>query len=274
MATFKAEKVKKTEIPPLLFPPVLEVIFELRWELEVIDQQQGRLRDPSYPMMYGRLYDRLQKEYPVIEDLPTTQVHPEAHPYVVRHRLRKEQNGYPLMQIGPGVATFNESKGYGWTNFKSSALRLIESVIDLYPDQQFPLNFVKAELRYLNGIKFDFAKEKALPFLSDKLHMNVALPEALFGDRCENDPHTVNLNLGYPLKKPLGHVALSANLGQLEGKTAYLTQTIIQSHGETLPSDVDGFETWLKEAHETAEHCFQVLYQGALMDKFCGLNHG
>ncbi len=74
MAIFKAEKIKKTETPPLLHPPLIEAIFELRWEIEN-DQQNGRMRDPSYPMMYGSLYERLKKDFPVIEDLPSVQAH-------------------------------------------------------------------------------------------------------------------------------------------------------------------------------------------------------
>ena len=42
------------QIPLLLYPPLIEVIFELHWELET-DKQTGRVRDPSYPMLYGRL---------------------------------------------------------------------------------------------------------------------------------------------------------------------------------------------------------------------------
>lgn len=271
MAIFKAEKVKKTEIPPLLFPPLAEAVFEVRWELQVVDQQTGRLRDPSYPMMYGRVYDRFQKDYPVIEDLPTTQIHPEANPFVVRHRLRKEQNGYPLMQIGPGVATINEAKGYSWSSFRAAILRLIETVIELFPTTNFPLNFIKCELRYVNGIRFDLTKDHPLKFLHEKLHLNLEPTADLFASGAfEDRPHTVHVNLAYPLKKPLGHLALSANLGQLDGKTAYLMQTIIQSNGEMVPSDSDSFDLWLKEAHDTAGGCFQALCKGALMDKFCG----
>ena len=270
MAIFKPEKIKKRETHPLLHPPLIEAIFELRWEIEN-DAQTGRMRDPSYPMMYGRLYERLKKDLPLIEDLPSTQAHPETTPFVPRHRMRKEANGYPLVQVGPGILTVNESKGYSWAGFRSLILRLIESVADLYPTNVLPLNFIKGEIRYVNGIRFDLARENPLSFLAEKLHMKMELDPEFFELNAMNErPNAVGLNLSYVIDKPIGNFAISANLGQFEGKPAFIQQTLIQSFGELTPSDANGFTPWLEEAHQIAENCFQVFYKGALMEKFSG----
>lgn len=270
MAIFKAEKIKKKETPPLLHPPVIEAVFEMRWEIES-DEQTGRMRDPSYPMMYGSLYERLKKDFPIIEDLPSVQAHPETTPFVPRHRMRKERNGYPLVQVGPGVITINMAKGYAWTPFRSIILRVIESVIDLYPTSSLPLNFIKAELRYVNGIRLDIARENPLQFLAEKLHMKLELdPEIFERNSIHERPNAVGLNLSYVLDKPMGHMAVAANLGQFEGKPAFIQQTVIQSFGELTPSDINGFTPWLEEAHMVAENCFQVFCKGELMEKFGG----
>ena len=71
-------------------------------------------RDPAYPLLYGRLYDRFKKDYAVVEDLPSVQAHPDASPYIVRHRMRKAAEKWPLVQVGPGVITVNEGKDYSW----------------------------------------------------------------------------------------------------------------------------------------------------------------
>jgi uncharacterized protein (TIGR04255 family) len=270
MPIFKPEKIKKPETPVLLHSPVIEVIFELRWEIEN-DQQTGRMRDPSYPMMYGRLYERLKKDFPHIEDLPSTQAHPETTPYVPRHRMRKEKNGYPLVQVGPGIITVNEAKGYSWSRFSALILRLIESITELYPTDGMPLNFIKSEIRYVNGIRFDLARENPLAFLAEKLHMKVELDSELFERNALHErPNSVGLNMTYALEKPMGNLGISANLGQFEGKPAFIQQTLIQSFGELVPADLENFSPWLEEAHEVAENCFQVFCKGALMEKFCG----
>jgi len=269
MTTFRSAKQKRN-IPLLLYPPLLEAIFELHWELQG-DKQSGRLRDPSYPMLYGRLYERFKKDFPLIEDLPSVQVHPEAGPYVVRHRMRKEKNGHPLLQIGPGVATVNEAKGYSWSSFQSLISRLVESLTDLYPTESFPLNFVRCEMRFLNAIRVDLQKENPLAFLAEKLHMKLEMDPDLFVlNELSESPLAVNLNIAYPLRKPMGNLALSAHLGQADGKPAYIFQTLIQSSGEWVPES-SGFDTWISEAHDAASNCFLALCKGPLMEKFCGI---
>jgi uncharacterized protein (TIGR04255 family) len=269
MTIFKAEKIKKTETPPLLHPPLIEAIFEIRWEIEN-DQKNGRMRDPSYPMMYGRLYERLKKDFPVIEDLPSVQAHPETTPYVPRHRMRKDKNGYPLVQVGPGIITLNFTKGYSWSSFKALALRIVESIIELYPTDVAMLNFIKSEIRFVNGIRFDIARENPLAFLADKLHMKIELSPEFAELPINERPNAMGLNLAYALEKPMGNLAVSANLGQFEGKPAIIQQTVIHSFGELVPTDASNFTPWLEEAHTVAENCFQVFCKGALMDRFCG----
>lgn len=271
MPIFKAEKVKKTETPPLLHPPLIETIFELRWELEQVGEKQQQLRDPSYPMMYGRLYERLKKDFPIVEDLPAMAAHPETAAYAPRHRMRKEKNGYPLIQVGPGIVTINDSKGYSWKAFRTLASRVAESIIELYPTTDKQINFIKVELRYVNGIRFDLARENPLSFLADKLHTKLEFSPELFELNALNErPNALGLNASYALEKPMGNLSLALNMGQFENKPAFIQQTVIQSFGELVPSDGDGLSSWLEESHKVAENCFNVFCKGPLMDKFGG----
>lgn len=269
MNTFRSEK-HKNKVPLLLYPPLIEAIFELHWELQQ-DPRTKALRDPSYPMMYGRLYEQLKADLPYVEDLPSVQVQPEANPYVVRHRMRKEKNGYPLMQIGPGIATVNAAKGYSWSSFKGYILKLAALIPELFPTPSAPLNFMKCELRYFNGVRCDIQKENPLAILADKLHVKISMDPEIFSlNEVIDQPNAVNFNVAYPLMKPKGHLALSAHLGQMEGLPAYLFQTQVVSIGETVPIDAQGFETWASNAHDVAENCFMALCKGKLMDKFRG----
>jgi uncharacterized protein (TIGR04255 family) len=260
---------QKNEIPVLLNPPLVEAIYELRWELQT-DPQTGRVRDVAYPMMYGRLYEKFKEEFPLIEDLPSVQAHPGATPFIVRHRMRKD-NSWPLMQIGPGIVTINEGTGYSWSQFRHLILRVMDAIVDLYPKKTFPLNFVKSEIRYINAISFDIQREDALAYLADKLHLKIEVDQQLFEtNRMLDKPNAVNLNLAYALKRPVGNLMLSANLGQIDGVPAYILQSAIQSIGETVAQNAGETDHWLQEAHEIAEHCFLSFYKGSLLQRFCG----
>jgi uncharacterized protein (TIGR04255 family) len=255
MSISNIEKQKK-EIPLLLYPPLIEAIFELHWELET-DKQSGRMRDPTYPMMYGRLYERLKKNFPYTEDLPANQVHPEASPYVVRHRIRKEKMGYPLIQVGPGIATVNMAGAYSWTDFSTQILTLIETLTEVAA-----LNFKKCELRYFNGVRVE--QDSPLSFLLEKMHIKLELDSDL------PEPNGVNLALSYPLQNPKGNLGLNVHLGQMNSNPAYLFQTQVISLGEWVPNDSSGFIPWLVGAHDALTKSFHSLCKGPLMDKFCG----
>lgn len=259
----------KTVLPLMLSSPLAEAMFELRWELQK-DKKTSRLVDPAYPMMYGRLYERLKEEFSFVEDLPAVQVHPEASPYIVRHRIRKEKNGHPLFQIGPGVMTVNEAKGYSWSAMQQRILQLIEWIFDLYPTEHFPLQFTHTELRYLNGIRFDPRQEDPVLFLAEKLNIKIDVAPDLFTlNEIGTVPRALGLNLAYPLHKPKGTLSLGIHLGELDERPAYILQTLVQSGGEWVPSDRQGFDSWLDSAHEVAVNSFFSFCKGTLMEKFC-----
>lgn len=78
--------------------PLVEAIFELRWNLQ--EPSPGMRVDPHYKLLIGRLYDKLNDEYPFHEQLPTATMPDEIAGYVVRHRFRKDKDKWPLIQIG------------------------------------------------------------------------------------------------------------------------------------------------------------------------------
>lgn len=255
----------QAKISSLSNPFLLESIFEIRWELQG-DQQSGRFRDPAYPMMYGRMYEHLKNDFPLIEDLPSVQAHPEVTPYTVRHRLRKERNSMPLVQIGPGILTINDGKDYSWNEFKALAIRLMELVDSLYPKSTMGLNFVKAELRYITGIPF--TQEDPLAFLSDKLRIKVAVPHDLLLQPAV--ANNVGINLAYPLSQPVGNLILSANLGQVDSKPAYIMQSVIQSGGEVVPQNGKELDRWLARANVAADQSVQSLTKGLFLHQLTG----
>ena len=42
----------------------------------------------------------------------------EFTPHIVHHRFRVSPDGWPLLQVGPGVFTVNDTANYRWTEFE------------------------------------------------------------------------------------------------------------------------------------------------------------
>lgn len=247
--------------------PILEAIFEMRWELPQIPNTQVR-RDPAYPLLYGRLYDRFKKEYPLAEDLPSVQVHPDANPYVVRHRMRKSAEEWPIAQVGPGIITINESKSYSWDSFRHEIVRIFEAFTDFYPASTFPLNILKTELRFINAVEVD-AGEGFLKVFQDKLHTRVELPEGLFvKNKVNPNPEGLTLNAGFKIDQPAGHAMISIGSGAAEGKPALIQQMVFQSGGESAPQDLGSLDPWLDSMHSIALTWFETIFAGELFKKF------
>jgi len=84
--------------------PLLEVIFELRWQIK----QKSDLT--KYQYLIGDLYSAIKKTYPVRESLAPPEVPTDILINNPVHRFRKDKNQYPLVQIGPGLLTLNGLK--------------------------------------------------------------------------------------------------------------------------------------------------------------------
>ena len=92
----------------LTHPPLIEAILEVRWQLQ--QQAPGVAVDPKYKLLVGRLYDRLSRDYPFYEPLPTASMPDEMLGYVVQHRFRTADGAWPLVQVGPGLVTLNDTR--------------------------------------------------------------------------------------------------------------------------------------------------------------------
>lgn len=115
--------------------PLVEAILEIRWQLQqpirvpAPAQMMLPAVDPHYRLLLGRVFDRFQREYPFHEQLPTATLPDEILAHVVQHRFRSAKDDWPLVQVGPGVFTVNDTHRYTWTDFQK---RTKEAVIRLY----------------------------------------------------------------------------------------------------------------------------------------------
>jgi uncharacterized protein (TIGR04255 family) len=109
---------------PLPRKPLVEAIFELRWALQ--KQPDGQAIDPGFQIFLGRFYDKVSSDFPESENLDAALVPEMMTPYIVRNRFRKTKGGWPLVQVGTGILSVNDTEGYDWSTFRPMLRKAIE----------------------------------------------------------------------------------------------------------------------------------------------------
>ncbi|MCK4245079.1 MAG: TIGR04255 family protein [Candidatus Omnitrophica bacterium] len=247
--------------------PLVEAIFELRWELQ--EPKSGLKIDPHYKMLIGRIYDRVKEGYPFPEQLPTATMPDEIAGYVVQHRFRKGKNEWPLIQIGPGIITLNDTEGYVWEDFEKRISHLLDTLFEAYPDAENNLRVNGLLLRYIDAIDFDYGKDDIFTFLKGKMKMNIDIRKQLFEDaRVSKLPLGFDLRFSFPSTKPKGAVHLRFTRGKREGANALIWETQVQSIGDDAPKVKSEIAIWVKEAHELTDDWFFKMIEGELIRRF------
>lgn len=162
----------------LLNKPLVEAILEVRWTLEAGPAPETK-RDPHYKFLLGTLFQTIKSNYPHREELPVASVPEELTPHTVHHRFRAFPDGWPLLQVGPGVFTVNETTNYEWESFERRINEAIPILVAAHPRPE-ELRFEMLMLRFVNAIPIDFAKVNVLEFLSRKMRTTVSLPDSVF----------------------------------------------------------------------------------------------
>jgi uncharacterized protein (TIGR04255 family) len=247
--------------------PLVEAIFELRWDLP-IKSGPGFASDPNYRILLGRFFERVNTEYPSHTQLALASLPDDMAPFSVQHQFRVKENGWPLVQIGPGIITANDTDGYTWTDFKRRCESIVEILFAVYPKRE-ELKIEDVTLRYLDAIECDFESESVFRFLHDKMKINVELPGNLFKDlQVESDPSSFTWQVSFPCKSPEGALTVGFAMGQKASKPAFIWQTVIQSKGPEAPDVRERFSAWLDGAHAITADWFFKLIEGELERRF------
>jgi uncharacterized protein (TIGR04255 family) len=248
--------------------PLVEAILELRWQLEPLPDGEGR--DPHYKLLIGRLFDRLQSVYPEYEPLPIASMPDELVGYIAQHRFRVSKDQWPLVQIGPGVVTFNETSGYHWEDFQQRARDVVVKLFDAYP-KVADLKVQSLLLRYIDAVEFDYLSRDVFEFWKEKLKVKAELPDSLFANTgVEKLPVRSSWQTMFRCTNPPGHVQVSFATGQSFDKPAIIWETTVRSAGSDLPAMPDGFPAWIDAAHKITSDWFFKLIEGDLERSFDG----
>jgi uncharacterized protein (TIGR04255 family) len=248
--------------------PLIEAIFELRWKL--VEREGGNKADPHFKLLVGRMFERLKGNYPFVEELPTSGIPEEISAYVIQHRLRKCENGWPVIQLGPGILSVNETDGYEWGQFEERITEAVDALYGLYPESSSRLKAESLALRYLDGVAFDSTNDNILRFLGDKLKTEIALHSRFFQ---ETDvapvPSGIDLLFQHTCKKPKGTIHVRFVSGRNKDAPALVIETVVQSGRDDVAGmGRDGICSWIQEAHEVTHACFFGLIAGDLQKEF------
>ncbi|MHA1579506.1 MAG: TIGR04255 family protein [Candidatus Freyarchaeota archaeon] len=246
--------------------PLIEAIFELRWELQ--ETAPGMRMDPHYKILIGSVYEKVKGEYPFHEQLPTATMPDEISGYIVQHRFRKGNGEWPLIQIGPGIITLNDTEGYVWEDFEKRIFHLIETLFEAYPESG-NLRVNELLLRYIDAIDFNYEKSNIFKFLEEKMKISVKLHKELFEDTgVDETPLGIDLRFSFPSTRLKGAVRLRFARGKRKNVDSLIWETIVHSVGEDAPKTKEEIAAWVKSAHDLTDNWFFKIIEGDLLRRF------
>lgn len=256
-------------------PPLLEAIVEIRWALKPtlqvpnINSQLSSLgTDPNYKILVSRFYDKVLPKYKAYEPLPTLNLPDEMVNYEAQHRFRIDKGGWPLVQIGPGVATLNDTTKYEWSDFETRAQQLVSWLFEAYPSSEQALKINSLSLRYIDAVPFNYEADNVFDFISTNLHTKIDFPKAIFDEvRISPQPIATHNIFRFKSTKPRGVLQLQFTRAKKDEQDILTWEIVVQSAEQDVPKMPTGFATWLREAHAVTHNLFFAMIEGPLLER-------
>ncbi|RLC45130.1 MAG: hypothetical protein DRH70_08140 [Candidatus Coatesbacteria bacterium] len=251
--------------PTLSNPPLVEVIFELHWQLD----QERPQDEPYYGILAGTMFEKLRDEYPFHEPLPAAQVPADIVPHVVQHRFRKGENEWPLVQIGPGIVTLNYTReGFDRNTFHRSIKALVQTLRSIYEEDQKP-TFNRLLLRYIDAVDFDFQANNISEYISRTLKVDLKPRTSLVEDTgVSPSPTALDSTFIFSCKKPHGQFRLRFGRGRMNERDVLRWETIVEIKGQDVPQNGNEIGAWVDDADELIHKVFFRMIEGELMERF------
>lgn len=244
--------------------PLVEAIFEIRWALT--PQPDGTLRDPYYQLLVGRLYDEVRSQFSHWEPLPIAEFPEHMAPHMVQHRFRATEGGWPLIQLGPGLLTVNDTEGYEWPQFREYCTFAVDALKRAYTDAKQPLAIEQAMLRYIDADVL--ADETPQEFLK-KLKITTEVPGPL-SEEVSNKDEMIGFNLQWMFRArdPKGVAQFRITQGKKQDQDAIIWETSILSRGADVSDFLIQGTDWIDAAHQMTHDWFYKLIEGELLEKY------
>lgn len=235
--------------------PLVEVIFEIKWDI------LNRTDVVDFQYLHGDLYSRIKEKYSFRESLVPPEVPFDVMKGIPVFRFRPQRNSHPLVQIGPGLLTYNAlDSQYYWEEFREESNRLIGILDDIYPKYN-DLN-VSPMLTYIDFFEFNGKNVNSLDFINSSFHLNISQS---FVDSSDATFTDMNAQLNYKVKN--GSLSLNLSDGKINNeKNGVVLQTKVI--GDKMQYSKSDLSLWIDSAHELSSKVFKSLTKGDLFESF------
>ncbi|BBO16222.1 conserved hypothetical protein [Candidatus Brocadia pituitae] len=250
-------------IEKLLNAPLQEVIFEIRWDLN-INPASNRAFDEGFAIALGTLATLLKNDFPHIvrkipADFPTDLLN-----YSAIYQFWKGEDIWPVLQLGPGIFTVNDTdKKYCWKDIFFPLIA--ESTNKLFEAYNKKTNLNFCSLRYIDAVKIiDYqvtVKDNLLPFIHDSLKIELHNQFDTLGPM-----ESLNLNQTFGLKDGSAlHINVTTGSDKKTHDPTLVWQTAIVKKGRFLRNEMT---EWCTHAHEIISPLFKEMTRGKFYDSF------
>jgi uncharacterized protein (TIGR04255 family) len=259
--------------------PLSEAWLTIQWELEPLQPDTPFSRDPNFPYALGHFYDSVKDEFGYRQEREEGKIPIELIAHRPRYQFRSDENGWPLLQLGPGVATVNYTEPYTWAEFKETALYLRDKLVKAYEEQNLESKLIS--LRYRNAVPCAYSSSNLLEFLSSHLNTRIQMPDYIPGNASiAPRPSTINFNITYDIIEPksIGILRITTGTKKVEDQDTHQISDVehmifeleIQSGGDDSPTltDESDFAVWLDSAHRVVHDWFFSLIEGPLRNMY------
>jgi hypothetical protein len=260
--------------------PLIEVVFELRWQLVGTSGIPLQLHsDPGlFPLLHEFAKQADKLGFNMRQDMSPPE---QTVGYAIVHRYRsKESPEFPLLQVGPGIFAANQGPLYQWSEFKELVSKGLKALLTSYPRlPAFPLNPVHIELRYLDI--FDrslLGTTDMVDFVNRGTTMPIEAPPFLQQGRYFDGEFTGRLAFqraakawkGSEFSMEFGAVTLTA-----KAERAFRLETKVVTSTEAVPKlakdhtqFLSAVAKWLEFAHGLTSPFFKEFVKHELMAHF------
>lgn len=248
-----------SEISKLPKAPLQEVIFEVRWELD-ISPFINKPEDNFLKMALGVFSSLVKKEFPYFvskypQDIPSFLVN-----YQPTYQFWMGENTWPVYQLGPGIFTVNETeKNYEWQkHFYPLLNNGLKYLIKAY-GKELPFNFVS--LRYIDVVRVaDYGTSGWKEFIEKNFNFKF---DNLFNQ--QGKLSQIQFTQVFKQKDDTDLIISLSNGKNNLNEDIFIWETAVQKNANFTLKDL---KSWINQNHKLTSKIFKEICKDEFYDSF------